>query len=219
MQNWNVELMDQRKPKKPPTPEQQSRERERAITRGEQKQKMLIAAAHFFREKGFDRTTLDEIAERVGLTKPRLYPHFKKGKQEIIKSCVDSALREWRAAIDQVQNGNPAEAPLNLIVERYASIAFGDFGFCAIFIGTNSLAPDDRDAYLRQQADVDARFKSLLASAIPSEIQPHVDPEFLWLIATSLIHGIALLKNPPVGRQQTLSKALTAVLAGSHVKV
>lgn len=210
--------MDQRKPKKLPSPEQQARDQKRAIARDTQKEKMLIAAAQLFREKGFDGATLDEIAERVGLTKPRLYPHFKKGKQEIIKSCVDRALRQWRAAIDQIQNSEQAEAPLRLIVERYADIAFGEFGFCAIFIGVNSLALGERDLFLREQANVDAGFKSLLANAIPGEIQSRVDLGFLWLTATSLVHGIALLKNPPAAKQQILSKALGTVLTGSNIK-
>jgi AcrR family transcriptional regulator len=210
--------MDQRKPKKPPSPEQQARDQKRAIARDTQKEKMLIAAAQFFREKGFDGTTLDEIAERVGVTKPRLYRHFEKGKQEIIKSCVDRALRQWRAAIDQIQNSEQAEAPLRLIVERYADIAFGEFGFCVIFIGVNSLALGERDLFLSQKADVDARFKSLMAAAIPREILSQAHSEFLWLTASSLVHGIALLKDPPAAKQQILSKALDTVLTGSNIK-
>lgn len=210
--------MSQRKPKKPPSPEQRAHDQKRAIARDTQKEKMLIAAAQLFREKGFDGTTLDEIAERVGLTKPRLYPHFKKGKQEIIKSCVDRALRQWHAAIDQIQNSEQAEAPLRLIVERYADIAFGEFGFCAIFIGVNSLALGERDLFLRQKADVDARFKSLMAAAIPREILSQADSDSLWLTASSLAHGIALLKDPPAAKQQILSKALGTVLTGSNIK-
>jgi AcrR family transcriptional regulator len=209
--------MDQRKPKRPPSPEQQARNRKRAIAHDTQKEKMLVAAARLFCEKGFDRTTLDEIAARVGLKKPRLYFHFDD-KQEILKNCLDRALRQWHAAMNQIQKCEPGEVTLRLIVERYADIAFGDFGFCAIFIGINSLAPNERDLFLRQQADVDAGFKSLLANAIPGEIRSRPDPELLWLMATSLVHGIALLKDPPVGRQQILSKALATGLASSNIK-
>jgi AcrR family transcriptional regulator len=213
--------MDQGQHKKPhhiQSAKQQASDKEDAIVRDPQKEMMLVAAARLFRERGFAETTQDEIAAGVGLTKPRLYHHFKKGKQEIIKSCVDRALEQWRAAIDQIQNSEPGEAALRLIVERYADIAFGDFGFCAIFIGVNSLALGERDLLLRQKADVDSRFKSLMAAAIPREILSQADSEFLWLTATSLVHGIGLLKDPPAAKQQILSKALGTVLTGSNIK-
>ena len=207
--------MNERKPEKPP--EQQARDQERSLARDTQKEKMLIAAAQLFRENGFHRTTLDEIAKGVGLTKPRLYAHFQN-KQEILRNCVKRALRQWDAATDQIQKSEPGEAMLRLIVERYANIAFGDFGFCAIFIGVNSLALGERDRFLRQKADVDARFNSLMAAAIPREILSQADSEFLWLTATSLVHGIALLKVPPIGMHEILSKALGTVLVGSNIK-
>lgn len=49
------------------------RERERL----ERRQSILTAAYELFVEKGYDATTMDDIAERAELSKPTLYAHFK----------------------------------------------------------------------------------------------------------------------------------------------
>jgi AcrR family transcriptional regulator len=55
------------------------RERERAA----RKKEILDAAQSLFFSKGFDNTTMDEIAERAEFGKPTLYTYFKS-KEEIL---------------------------------------------------------------------------------------------------------------------------------------
>jgi AcrR family transcriptional regulator len=78
--------MDREQRKKPDRiqPAKQQASDQKKADHDRQKEKMLVSAAQLFREKGIAETTLDQIAAGVGLTKPRLYFHFKKGKREII---------------------------------------------------------------------------------------------------------------------------------------
>ncbi len=197
---------------------QQASDQKRVNDRKRQREKMLVSAAQLFREKGIAETTLDEIAAGLGITKPRLYFHFK-GKREIVKSCIERAMCQWKGAINEIRESRPipnAET-LKIIVRRYADVAFQDFGMCVIYNGIRSLRSDERVAFWQQKDDVDTAFKSLLANAIPRELQSQ-DPEFLWLIATSLVHGIALRESPLEDKREFLSKALVSVLAGSIIK-
>lgn len=208
-----------KKPDRIQPAKQQAGDQERVNDRKRQREKMLVSAAQLFREKGIAETTLDEIAAGVGLTKPRLYYHFE-GKREIVKSCIERALCQWKGAINEIRESRPVPnaETLKIIVRRYADVAFQDFGMCVILNGIRSLRSDERGAFWQQKDDVDTGFKSLLANAISREIQSRQDPEFLWLIATSLVHGIALRESPPVDKHEFLSKALVSVLAGSNIK-
>jgi hypothetical protein len=86
---------------------------------------------------------------------------------------------------------------------------------CVIFSGLNSLGREEGQRIARQKAEVDAAFKSLLADAIPQEIPSQPDSEFLWLAVMSLVHGIAMLKEPKKQiKQEILSRALNLMLAG-----
>lgn len=203
--------MDQRKPRKSLSAEQQARDRKRAIARNTQKEKMLIAAAQVFCESGFNAASVDQIAARVGLKKPRLYFHFKR-KSEILKVCVEAALCQWQNAIAEIKERPKREVTLKSIIERYADVAFGDFGFCAIFIGANSLVSSEVASLLDQKVSIDTDFKNLLATECAGEVRSPSEVEFYWLIASSLVHGIALLKNSQAYKQTALSRALDATL-------
>ncbi len=54
------------------------------------KERILEEALTLFSENGYDGTSVDLIAERVGIKGPSLYKHYK-GKEDILNSLVDSA--------------------------------------------------------------------------------------------------------------------------------
>jgi len=50
-------------------------------------------ALDLFTERGYDKTSLREIAERLGVTKAALYYHFKS-KEEIVESFLSDRIKE-----------------------------------------------------------------------------------------------------------------------------
>jgi len=51
--------------------------------RGEMRDRILDVALELFNEQGYDKTSLREIAERLGVTKAALYYHFER-KEDIL---------------------------------------------------------------------------------------------------------------------------------------
>jgi len=180
---------------------------------------MLAAAAQLFGSNGFCRTTLDDVAARVGLAKPRLYAHFDS-KQEMLKACVKRALCQWETVIHETQTSLllPDGEAVGSFVEKYADVAFGDFGMCLMRGDVDHLDFEIQDELLRKKAYIDVRFKALIAKAIGRQSQSAIDAEFLWSTAAILVHGIAFLKCSTAEKRNTLSRALDAVLIGSNIK-
>ena len=58
------------------------------------KEKILDEALTLFAEKGYDGTSIDLIAERVGIKGPSLYKHYK-GKEEILNALIDAAEEKY----------------------------------------------------------------------------------------------------------------------------
>lgn len=54
------------------------------------KEKILDAALTLFAERGYDGTSVEQIARLVGIKAPSLYKHFK-GKEDILNTLVDIA--------------------------------------------------------------------------------------------------------------------------------
>jgi AcrR family transcriptional regulator len=59
----------------------------RPVPREDREQQMLDVAARLFAERGFSTVSMDEIAERVGVTKPMLYLYFGS-KEGLFVSCI-----------------------------------------------------------------------------------------------------------------------------------
>lgn len=65
----------------------------RRLRRPERERQILDAATAVFGERGYGGTSMDAVAERVGVTKPVLYTHFGS-KEGLLLACVTRARTE-----------------------------------------------------------------------------------------------------------------------------
>src|SRR3954470_3548476 len=70
----------------------------RRLPRVERELQMLDAALEVFTERGFEAASMDEIARRVGVTKPMLYSYFGS-KEGLYLACIDRAARPMIEAL------------------------------------------------------------------------------------------------------------------------
>ena len=54
------------------------------------KERILEESLTLFAQNGFDGTSVEQIAERVGIKAPSLYKHYK-GKEDILNAIIDAA--------------------------------------------------------------------------------------------------------------------------------
>ena len=78
-------------------------------------------ALELFAEQGYEKTSLREIAERLGVTKAALYYHFKS-KEDIVHSFTDDYFAELDALLDWAKNLPRGEDNRREILDRYVSI-------------------------------------------------------------------------------------------------
>lgn len=67
------------------------------MTRTEREAQLISIAEEVLIERGYENTTVDEIAERAGITKPVIYDHFGS-KDELIGRVITRAHTELEAA-------------------------------------------------------------------------------------------------------------------------
>ncbi|MQA94104.1 MAG: TetR family transcriptional regulator [Streptosporangiales bacterium] len=58
------------------------------MSRAERERQMLAVAEEVFAERGYHAASMDEIAERVGVSKPMLYEYFGS-KDGLMRACTD----------------------------------------------------------------------------------------------------------------------------------
>jgi AcrR family transcriptional regulator len=89
--------------------------------RGSTRERIQAIALELFAEQGYEKTSLREIAERLGVTKAALYYHFRS-KEDIVRSFVE----DYRAELEQVIAWGASQPPTPEtraeILRRYAGI-------------------------------------------------------------------------------------------------
>ena len=64
-------------------------------------EKVLDAAEDLFAEKGYDATSLGDVADKVGIRSPSLYNHFRN-KQALYIAVVERLLQKFNTPLEQM---------------------------------------------------------------------------------------------------------------------
>jgi AcrR family transcriptional regulator len=94
---------------------------EHAGRRGDTRVRIQQVALELFAEQGYDRTSLREIAERLGVTKAALYYHFKS-KEDIVRSFTEDYFARLDALIAWGSGQPPAPQTSQELLRRYIGI-------------------------------------------------------------------------------------------------
>jgi AcrR family transcriptional regulator len=91
----------------------------RKVPRAVREREMLAMATGVFAERGFHAASMDEIAERAGVSKPMVYAYFES-KEGLWRSCVSSARRRlFDSIIEAVNTAAPPDEQLWLGVQAF----------------------------------------------------------------------------------------------------
>jgi AcrR family transcriptional regulator len=78
-------------------------------------------ALELFAEQGYEKTSLREIAERLGVTKAALYYHFKS-KEDIVHSFTDDYFAEIDDLVDWAKDQPRNDETRREILDRYVGL-------------------------------------------------------------------------------------------------
>ena len=81
--------------------------------------RIQAVALELFTEQGYEKTSLREIAERLGVTKAALYYHFKS-KDDIVSSLVEDRVGRLDNLIEWAQDQPATAANRREVLRRYA---------------------------------------------------------------------------------------------------
>ncbi len=150
---------------------------DREQVRIDKREAVLRMAAQVFNEKGYMAATLDEVAERLHVTKPTLY-YYVKNKDEILFECVRIGLTMLQDAITEVgASGGTALDKLVAAMHKYTEIVTMDFGMCLIRVGEDPLPPESQHKLRRIKAAIDLEFRELIRQGIVEGTIAPCDPK------------------------------------------
>ena len=154
--------------------------RTRRLSGDERRRQLFDVALRLFAERGYESTTMDEIAESAGVTKPLLYQHFSSKRAlylELVESVAEELLVEIGAATsaapgprEQVEDG--FSAYFRMLVTRETAFR--------LLYGRSSPTDPELGTALRKVEDA-------IAEAIDPLIAAGLDPGHRRFLAYAVV--------------------------------
>jgi len=127
---------------------------------------VLSAAATAFVRDGYGATSIDDIAARLGVSKPTVY-YYAGGKQALLGACFSIALDAYSEAVeDGAVSGADGRERLHQVVQKYVHITTTVYGRCLHRVPDVELTPEVRDRLRAVKRKVDARIRDLLRQGV-----------------------------------------------------
>jgi AcrR family transcriptional regulator len=148
---------------------------------------IVAAAVELFLAYGYHGTSIDSIAEVLGVSKPFIYYHFKS-KADILSAISHHGAQLTLSAVAEAEEhaGSPRER-MARFCQRLTAIVIESGRYLAVYSSeTSNLPVADRKAILRMRAEIDRRISVLVRDGVEAGDFTVDDP----LIATRAITGM-----------------------------
>lgn len=180
--------------------------------------RILEAALQLFRDRGFEATTMREIAETAGVATGAAYYYFDS-KDAIVLAFYDQAQRDMEARLEEVLSGS---RDLAVRIRGILEVKLDYFEpsrrlFSALSVHTDPNHPlSPFSAQTREIREKDMRFfaRALEGSRVrvPEDLQPYL-PRLLWMYQMGVI--LFWISDRSAGQKKTralVDKSLDVVV-------
>jgi AcrR family transcriptional regulator len=120
---------------------------------------ILRTAAQLFAENGYEATSLDMIADQLGMHKATLY-HYVSNKESILYQCLVKSFGDLDEVMKRMEDRSiPVLDRLRLFLHSLAKAQNNDFGRCQVLVGSRPLdaGTSNEIRLFKQRLDVTVR--------------------------------------------------------------
>jgi AcrR family transcriptional regulator len=157
---------------------------------------VLRTAVRMFLERSYARTSMNDVATQLSITKPALY-HYFRNKEEIlveifrcgtdlIDRMLDAIEAEEKPGLDKVAD----------FIAGYIRIISLDFGRAVIRLDDGELSKAGRKLVRGRKREIDHRLRALIESGIADGSIAACDAKISAFILAGSIHGMASWYEP-----------------------
>ena len=174
---------------------------------------LLREAASAFTRKGFHAASLDDIAQKLGVTKAALY-HYFPSKHALLKECFARALEVGFEGLAKAeQTGGNAREKLNNTLRFYLKEMIDELSCCVVLTEENALLPDDYAELLQQRDRFEIALRELVREGQADGSIVPCDPKLAVFTILGAVHWVSKWFNQSgAWSADQVSTALTDLL-------
>jgi len=157
---------------------------------------VLETAAQLFLEKSYGRTSLNDVAERLNITKPALY-HYFRNKEDILLECY----RLGSGLIEDILNEITAHCGTGLekveaFIYSYANVMTVNFGRCVMRMDEGDLSSDAFSEVRKYKRKIDRRLRGFIQDGINDGSITPCDPKIAAFSIAGALNWICMWYEP-----------------------
>jgi AcrR family transcriptional regulator len=166
---------------------------------GHSRDSLLDVAVAAFNERGYDATSMEELAGRLGITKSAIYHHVP-GKGELLRLALDRALDALFAVLDEPEaQSGPAISRLEHVVRASVRVLSEELPFVTLLLRVRGNSPVEQAA-LQRRRDFDRIVTALVrAAAQEGDVRPDVDPAVTSRLLSGTVNSLVEWYRPDRG--------------------
>lgn len=161
---------------------------------------LLAVAVAVFNERGYDGTSMEDLSQRLGISKSAIYHHVA-GKDALLGLALDRALTGLeQAAADVRRMDGCAVVRLESLVRRSVAVLVEHVPYVTLLLRVHGNSTVERDALTRRRR-LDRLAAALVAEAVrDGDLRPDVDAKvtarLLFGMVNSLIEWVRPGRDP-----------------------
>ncbi len=157
---------------------------------------VLKTAAELFLEKSYGRTSLDDIAERLNITKPALYHYFHK-KEEILLECYRWGTGLIEESLTEIAgSAGTGLEKVAAFVYSYANVMTVNFGRCVMRLDEGDLSTQALEEVRTYKRKIDRRLRSFIQEGIRDGSIAPCDPKIAAFSIAGAVNWICMWYEP-----------------------
>ena len=176
---------------------------------------LLAVAVAVFNERGYDATSMDELAARLGVTKSAIYHHVPS-KVELLRLALDRALDALFAVVEEPgATTGPAIDRLEHVVRGSVRVLTAELPFVTLLLRVRGNSTVEQDA-LRRRREFDRIVTDLVRVAgKEGDVRTDVDPAVTSRLLFGAVNSLTEWYRPDGGLGATeVGDALVAITFG-----
>ena len=136
------------------------------LSRDEQREQkrraVLLAGAKLFNEQGFDRTSLEDIAAALNITKRTIY-YYVQSKEDILYGCNLLGMEFVRDLTRKCSDRSvPVMDRIALLIREYTLWLGTDLGVCLVKTDPSTLSGERQDELRKGRRKLDTKLRDLI---------------------------------------------------------
>jgi AcrR family transcriptional regulator len=160
---------------------------------------VLLVATKAFTERGYDGTSMEDLARRLGITKSAIYHHVS-GKAELLRLATDRALDELSVVVQeaQVMPGRAIDR-LEHVVRRSIAVLVDELPYVTLLLRVHGNTAVERRALTRRRQIDHALSELVAAAAAEADVRPDIDPAITARLLFGMVNSLVEWYRPTPG--------------------